>query len=153
MRTRSGLMAAFAFATGIGVASAAVITPSDVKFIDATIPESIAGQPGDPAKGREAFADRKLGNCLACHANKDLQNEQFHGDVGPDLSAVGSRYDAATLRAIVVNAKQVFGEETIMPAFYHAIEDQRVRKDLKGQPILSAEQVEDVVAYLLTLKE
>lgn len=153
MRRSSGLTAALALAAGVSAASAAVIAPGDVTFKDLTVADSLTGQPGDAAKGREVFAGRSLGNCLACHTNPDLEKELFHGDVGPSLAGVADRYDEAAIRAIVVNAKQVFGPETVMPAFYHGIDDQRVPDDLTGKPILTAEQVEDLVAYLTTLKE
>ncbi|SDQ75960.1 sulfur oxidation c-type cytochrome SoxX [Pseudovibrio sp. Tun.PSC04-5.I4] len=136
-----------------GSAFAGVIAPDDVQFVEATVSTSLTGQAGDPAKGRDWFANRKLGNCLACHANSNLSEEQFHGEIGPYLDGVASTYSEAELRAIVINSKAVFGEETIMPAFYRVSGLSRVAKKFKGKPILSAEQVEDIVAYLATLKE
>ena len=153
MKQFFGLAAILVIGLGIGTSLAAVVPPSEVAIKDAAVPGSLTGQTGDPAKGREVFAGRSLGNCLACHQNPDLEKELFHGNVGPSLAGVADRYVEATLRAIVVNAKEVFGPETVMPAFYHGIEDQRVPDDLKGKPILTAEQVEDLVAYLKTLKE
>lgn len=151
MRKGFGLALAVSLSAGVN-AAIAVTAPNDVTFEDMKVSQSLTGQAGDPEKGRQVFSDRKLGNCLACHANTDLKKELFHGEVGPDLTGVGGRYDEAQLRAIVVNAKQVFGNDTIMPAFYRVIEGQRVREDLVGKPILTAEQVEDLVAYLTTLK-
>ena len=152
MRSLVAAAGAVALVMASVAAAAAVTAPEEVKVEDMTVAASLTGQPGDPAKGRSVFSSRSLGNCLACHANADLANELFQGDVGPDLSDVGGRYEPEQLRAIVVDSKQVFGEQTVMPAFYHAITDQRVRKDLAGKPILTAEQVEDLVAYLVTLK-
>lgn len=117
------------------------------------MPVSLTGVAGDPAKGREWFANRKLGNCLACHANDDLAEEQFHGEIGPYLEGIGDTYTEAELRAIVINSKEVFGDATIMPAFYKTDGLNRVAKKFAGKTILSAEQVEDIVAYLATLKE
>ncbi|GHB23173.1 sulfur oxidation c-type cytochrome SoxX [Pseudovibrio japonicus] len=136
-----------------GSAVAGVIAPGDVQFVEATVPVSLTGAAGDPAKGREWFANRKLGNCLACHANDDLSKEQFHGEIGPYLDGVGDTYTPAELRAIIVNSKEVFGDGTIMPAFYKSEGLNRVAKKFAGKTILSAEQVEDIVAYLVTLKE
>ena len=82
-----------------------------------------------------------------------MENEPYHGDVGPSLDGVADRYSEAELRAIVVNAKAVLGEDTIMPAFYTVIEGKRVRKKFKGKTILTAEQVEGIVTYLMSLKE
>lgn len=139
----------------IGLASAAwaETAPGDVKIEDGVVAESLTGQPGDPEKGREWFAGRKLGNCLACHQNSDLSEQPFHGEVGPPLDGVGDRWSAEELRAIVVNAKQVFGEQTIMPAFYRADGYFRPLEEFEGKTILDAQQVEDVIAYLQTLKE
>lgn len=133
--------------------NAEVVSPADVKIADGSVKASLTGNAGDATKGRLLFFDRKLGNCLACHANKDLSDQPFHGEIGPALDGVASRYSPDQLRAIVINSKDVFGGETIMPAFYRVINDQRTRKEFQGKTILTAEQVEDVIAYLLTLKE
>jgi sulfur-oxidizing protein SoxX len=118
----------------------------------AAIPASLTGRPGDPKEGGKIVAGRRLGNCLSCHEIDALREEEFHGDVGPSLDGVAGRWGAATLRMIVVNAKKVFGEETVMPAFYRVDGLNRVRSEFLGKPILTAEQVEDVVAFLATLK-
>ena len=116
-----------------------------------SIPESLTGKPGDPAKGRQVAINRKLGNCLACH-KMPIPEQQFHGEVGPDLNGVGSRYKVGELRLRVVNSK-ILNEGTIMPAFYRSDGYHRVLKNFKGKTIISAQEVEDVIAYLVTLKE
>lgn len=128
------------------------VAPGDVAFDGVAVAESLTGQPGDPAEGRKVFANRKLGNCLACHANSDMSEQLFHGEVGPGLDGAGSRWTQEQLRAIVVNSKKVFTDLTIMPGFYTLDVGENVRKDLIGKTILTAQQVEDVVAYLSTLK-
>jgi sulfur-oxidizing protein SoxX len=138
---------------GMSTVSAEVVTPDKVMFKDMTVGQSLTGQAGDVAKGRKAFANRKLGNCLACHANAEMSEQPFHGEVGPVLDGVANRWEPGTLRAIVVNAKAVFGDETVMPGFYSLEVGKNVRKDLVGKTILTAQQVEDIVAYLSTLKE
>lgn len=136
-------------------AHAGTLAPDAVKIEDGTIEKSLTGVPGDAANGKAVFAGRKLGNCLACHQNNDMLNESFHGEVGPELNGVADRWEAGELRAILVNSKLVFGEETIMPAFYHLHDKTgfRVADKFLGKTILSAQDVEDIVAYLLTLKE
>ncbi|RUM95072.1 sulfur oxidation c-type cytochrome SoxX, partial [Pseudaminobacter arsenicus] len=99
------------------------------------------------------FKDRSLGNCLACHANVDMEKELFHGNVGPSMDGVADRWKPEELRAIVTNSKQVFGEETVMPGFYSLEVGKNVGEKFVGKTILTAQQVEDVVAYLATLKE
>lgn len=139
---------------GAGAAALAEpIAPDAVVITDMAVATSLTGVPGDPAKGREVFLGRSLGNCLACHANSEMAGEPFHGEVGPPLDGVASRWGEAELRAIIVNSKAVFGEETVMPAFYRSAGFARVREEFQGKTILTAEQVEDVVAYLMTLSE
>ncbi len=134
-------------------ASAEAVKPAAVKINDGELAQSLTGKKGDPAAGKKAFVGRKLGNCLACHVNKDTSDQQFHGEVGPPLDGVAERHEPAALRAIIVDSKAVFGDQTLMPAFYREAGLNRVGKKFKGKTILSAQQVEDVLAYLLTLKE
>lgn len=134
--------------------AAAVIPPKQVEFEDGiAVAESLTGEPGDPTEGRKVFANRGLGNCLACHAVSDQSEQLFHGEVGPPLDGVGDRWSEAELRGIVVNSKKVFSDQTIMPGFYTLDVGVNVREDLIGETILTAQQVEDVVAYLKTLTE
>jgi sulfur-oxidizing protein SoxX len=117
-----------------------------------TIPAPLTATAGDAAAGQQIVIDRRLGNCLSCHEIGALRAEPFHGEIGPPLDGVASRWDVAALRMILVNAKKVFGDGTAMPAFYRADGLYRVRPEFAGKPILTAQQVEDVVAYLATMK-
>ncbi|WP_127559235.1 sulfur oxidation c-type cytochrome SoxX [Nioella ostreopsis] len=129
------------------------VAQADVVFGEyGEVEASLTGVPGDAAAGREVFINRRLGNCLACHENSDMADQPFHGEVGPVLDGVGDRWSEADLRGIIVNSKNVF-PDTIMPAFYVSEGFINVREDLAGQSILTAQQVEDVVAYLMTLQE
>jgi sulfur-oxidizing protein SoxX len=145
-------LAAAALCAGITTAVAADTAPADVKFSDGMVSQSLTGAAGKVADGRKFFADRKLGNCLACHANSDMSEQLFHGDVGPSLDGVAERWSPEQLRAIVVNSKAVFGDQTVMPGFYSLDVGKDVTKDLVGKTILTADQVESIVAYLGTLK-
>ncbi|AXS40480.1 sulfur oxidation c-type cytochrome SoxX [Breoghania sp. L-A4] len=122
------------------------------EIVDGGIAVSLTGKPGDPAAGKVTLADRKLGNCLACHVVSDLSDLPFHGEVAPPLDGVADRYDEAQLRLLLVDSKKVF-EGTIMPAFYKSEGFNRPLDKFEGKSILTADQVEDVLAYLLTLKE
>lgn len=137
--------------TGLVVA-ADVTAPEDVKVENLAISASLTGAPGNAEEGKNVFSNRKLGNCLACHANSDMADQLFHGEVGPSLDGAGTRWQPEVLRTIVVNAKAVFSDETVMPGFYSLDVGEDVRKDLIGKTILTAQQVEDLVAYLSTLK-
>lgn len=128
------------------------VAPGDVVFSDGVVHASLTGTPGDAAAGRAVFANRKQGNCLACHANSDLSEESFHGEVAPLMDGVADRWSEAELRGIVSNAKMMF-DGTMMPAFYIDAGYVRPLEDFAGKSILTAQQVEDVVAYLMTLKE
>ena len=131
---------------------AETVKPMNVAFTAGAVEQSLTGMPGNAENGRKVFANRKLGNCLACHMNTDLDEQPFHGEVGPPLDGVGDRWSEAEIRGIVTNAKQMF-EDTMMPAFYIDSGYTRPLEKFEGKSILTAEQVEDVVAYLLTLKE
>ena len=139
-----------AFAT---MATAQTTAPDDVAFDDyGSVAMSLTGVAGDAANGRKLFANRKLGNCLACHQNDDLLEQSFHGEVGPSLNGVGDRWNEEELRGIIANAKNTF-DGTIMPAFYRTSGFSRNMTKFEGKSILSAQDVEDVLAYLLTLTE
>lgn len=121
------------------------------KVVDGvSIPKPLTAKRGDPVRGRAVAINRKQGNCLACHI-LPIPEQPFHGEVGPDLSQVAGVYGEGELRLRVVNPK-VVNPDTIMPAFYRTDGLNRVMKKFHGKTILSAQQVEDVVAYLLTLK-
>lgn len=133
-------------------AHAESVSPKDVKFMEGAVETSLTGQSGDPVEGRAVFANRKQGNCLACHVNADLSEQSFHGEVGPPLDGVADRWSETELRGIVVNSKLIF-EGTIMPGFYVDTGYTRPLEKFDGKSILTAQQVEDVVAYLMTLKD
>jgi len=149
---RTLMVAAIALSIS-GQAWSAETAPGDVKLVDAEIAASLTGVAGNPEEGAKTLANRRAGNCLACHAVSSLSKEQFHGDVAPPLDGAADRWSVEQLRAIVVDAKQVFSDETMMPGFYSLNVGKNVRTDLVGKTILTAQEVEDVVAYLATLKE
>ncbi|MBL6951268.1 MAG: sulfur oxidation c-type cytochrome SoxX [Alphaproteobacteria bacterium] len=115
-----------------------------------SIAKSLTGKPGDAAKGRGLAIHRKKGNCLACHA-MPIPEQSFHGNIGPDLAGVASRYSAGELRLRLVDAT-IVNKDTIMPAFYRTAGLHRVLKKFKDKTVLKAQEVEDILAYLLTLK-
>ncbi|MGI9492409.1 MAG: sulfur oxidation c-type cytochrome SoxX [Geminicoccaceae bacterium] len=147
-----GFLAAAAIFGGISNPSAAEEPVAYEIVDDEAIPTSLTGATGDPDKGRETFLNRKLGNCLGCHAVTELEAEPFHGEVGPPLDGIADVYGEGELRLRIVNPK-VVNPDTIMPGFYVADGLHRVAEKFQGKTILTAEQVEDIVAYLLTLKE
>jgi sulfur-oxidizing protein SoxX len=144
------------FVAGAALASfatAETVAPADVQFDEyGAVAASLTGVAGDAANGRKVFMNRKKGNCLACHVNDDMSEQSFHGEVGPELNGVADRWETAELRGIVVNAKKMF-DGTIMPAFYRDAGFNRTLKKFDGKAILSAQEIEDLLAYISTLKE
>lgn len=150
---KDAAIAAIALLFSAAALQAGAIPPDKVQFGDlGKVDEALSDVEPDAKKGQEIFIARKLGNCLACHANSDLAEEPFHGEVGPPLDGAGDRWSEAQLRGILVNSKNVF-PDTVMPAFYVNSGFTRVHPDFKGETILTADQVEHVIAYLKTLKE
>jgi L-cysteine S-thiosulfotransferase len=115
------------------------------------ISASLTGAAGDPARGRAIILDRRLGGCLLCHTGPFPQ-EKFQGTLAPDLSAAGSRCSEGELRLRLVDATRL-NPDTIMPSYYRVDGLTRVGERWRGKPILTAEQIEDVVAFLMTLRE
>jgi sulfur-oxidizing protein SoxX len=119
-------------------------------FAGDDIPASLTGAKGDPARGRAIVANRQLGLCLLCHAGP-FPEERFQGDLGPDLKGVGARLSVGEIRARIVDPGRA-NPDTLMPAYYKADGLNRVAIAVRGKTILTAEQIEDIVAYLVTLK-
>ncbi len=140
-----------ALAVAVGFALPVCAAPVAFEVIDKTIPKSLTMEAGDPGRGKKALLNRKQGNCLACHSSSALKDQPFHGEVGPSLDGVSGRWKEAELRMILVDSKVVF-EDTIMPSFYIADGYTRIAKKFMGKTILTAQQVEDILAYLNQLK-
>jgi L-cysteine S-thiosulfotransferase len=143
-----------------GAALANVVSPDEVTFGEyGEVEASLTGSDGDAEKGREIFSEKSLGNCVSCHALAALPDVPFQGEVGPVLDGVGGYRSAAEIRGILVNAKKTF-EGTVMPSFYKTSGFIRPGDGYTGkaptgpiEPILSAQDVEDVVAFLITLQD
>ncbi len=142
----AGMSLSFAVATSAIAAEKAMYTIKGGKSIS----ESLTGKAGDAKKGRALAIHRKKGNCLACH-EMPIPEQAFHGKVGPSLEGIASRLSEGEMRLRIVNPK-VINKDTIMPAFYKKDGLHRVLKKFKGKTILSAAQIEDIIAYLNTLK-
>ncbi|MFC1672859.1 sulfur oxidation c-type cytochrome SoxX [Pseudomonadota bacterium] len=143
------LNAAIAFAVVGSVSAGAQSADMGPTIVDGTIPASLTGKAGDAANGRKIAINRKKGNCLACHV-MPIPEQQFHGLTGTDLNGVSSRISEAELRMRLVDAK-VINEDTMMPSFFKTGQH-RVLKKFEGKTILSAQEVEDVIAYVMTIK-
>ena len=144
-----GLAVAVLLCAGLlATVAAAPVLPYQVSGDGITQP--LGGLQGDPVRGRAIVADRRTGLCLLCHTGP-FAEERSPGTLATDLSGVGSRWSEAQLRLRVVDARAI-SPDSFMPAFHRVDGLQRVGAPWQGRPVLSAQQVEDVVAFLLTLK-
>ena len=114
------------------------------------IPASLTGAPGDATRGRALVVDR-TSTCILCHSGP-FPEQRFLGDVAPSLAGTGSRWSAGELRLRLVDASRL-NAATIMPSYYRIDGLSRVGRAWQGKTILSAGQIEDMVAYLVTLRE
>ena len=115
------------------------------------IPLSLTGRVGDAARGRAIVVSRQRGLCLLCHSGP-FPEERFQGTIGPDLDGVGRRLSEGQIRLRLVDSRRV-NPDTIMPSYYRIDGLTRVAPAWQGKPVLTAEEIEDVVAFLTTLRQ
>jgi len=133
-----------------GVALALLLALPGGVLADDTLPKPLAGARGDPARGRAIVVNRQLGLCLLCHSGP-FPEERFQGDLGPDLNGVGTRLSEGQIRLRLVDPASL-NAQSIMPAYFRTEGLRRVARSFQGKTVLDAQQIEDVVAYLATLK-
>jgi sulfur-oxidizing protein SoxX len=114
------------------------------------IPKSLGGLKGDASRGEAIVLDRRGGNCLICH-RLPFENEPFQGEIGPTLEGVGARLTEGQIRLRLVDESKI-NPETLMPPYYRTANLVNVAPEYQGEPALTAQQLEDVVAYLSALK-
>lgn len=143
--------AAFAAAAALpGLASGAG-APGGYTIAGDAIPISLTGAKGDAARGRAIVVNRHVGLCLLCHSGP-FPEERFQGTIGPDLTGTAARLSEGQIRLRIVDASRV-NPATIMPAYFRTEGLTRVAPAFRGKTVLTAEQIEDVVAFLLTLRD
>jgi L-cysteine S-thiosulfotransferase len=147
---RAAALASGALLIGLlGAANAQALVAYEI--VGDAIPSSLTGQPGDAARGRAIVANRQVGLCLLCHTGP-FPEEKFQGNLAPDLAGAGSRWREGQLRLRIVDASRI-NPVTIMPPYYRVDGLDRVAAPFRGRPVLNAEQIEDVVAFLTTLRQ
>jgi sulfur-oxidizing protein SoxX len=147
------------FSAMVAALALLAIIPSQVRaqalrpyeIVGDAIPQSLTGAIGDPARGRAIVLDRQKGLCLLCHTGP-FPEQRFQGNLAPDLTGAGTRWSEGQLRLKIVDSRRL-NPATIMPPYYTMDGLVRVGRNWQDKPVLSAEQVEDVVAFLTTLTE
>lgn len=129
----------------------AQVGPRPYVVVNDAIVQPLSNTPGDAQRGRAIVANRSVGLCLLCHSGP-IAEERFQGNLAPSLAGAGARWSQAQLRLRIVDGARL-NPDTIMPPYYRTAGLQRVARPFEGKTILTAEQVEDVVAYLATLKD
>ncbi len=129
--------------------SAALAAPAYGEQAD-SIDQPLTATAGDASRGRAIVANRQAGLCLLCHTGP-IPEERFQGNLAPDLAGAGSRFTSGQLRLRIVDARRL-NPQTIMPPYRRTDGLQRVGSAWQGKPLLGAQEIEDVVAYLVTLK-
>jgi sulfur-oxidizing protein SoxX len=132
----------------VNMASAQGLRPYAV--VGDAIPASLTGAPGDATRGRALVVERST-TCILCHSGP-FPEQRFQGDVAPSLAGTGKRWSEGEIRLRLVDAARL-NAATIMPSYYRIDGLDRVGRAWQGKPILTAEQIEDIVAYLVTLRE
>lgn len=153
------LAAALVFTAGLALAQQEpaprvidVNTPPLVPYriVGNTIPQPLTSQPGDPVRGKRVVTDATNGTCMLCHP-MPLPEEPNHGNIAPSLAGIGSRITVPELRLRLVDAKRI-NPDTLMLSYYRVHDLTRVQQQYVGKTYWSAQDVEDAIAYLMTLK-
>ena len=151
MRRWRAAMSAGAFGAGILVAGGCTTVPGPAPATASdAMPMPLTALPGRPAEGRRIVADRQVGLCLLCHS-APLPEVSFQGDIATSLAGAGARWSEGQLRLRLVDPARL-NPGTLMPAYGRSDGFVRVGDAWRGKPVLQPQQIEDVVAFLSTLK-
>jgi len=142
--------AAVAQAPAVAVPRAAVPSVVELRVVGDAIPAPLTATPGDPARGRAIVASGRVGLCLLCHSGP-FPEEPFQGTLATDLAGAGARWTEGQLRLRIADSRRV-SPGTPMPAYHRVDGLTEVAPAYRGRPVLDAQQVEDVVALLKTLR-
>jgi sulfur-oxidizing protein SoxX len=133
-----------------GVPASGAQKPDEVVIVGDAIPQSLTGSPGDPARGRDIAFSRDRGNCAICHV-LPAPDERLHGDVAPNLKGVAARLSEGQMRLRLVDGRRL-NPASIMPSYYRLEGLRRVASAYAGKSVLTADEIEDLLAYLMTLR-
>ncbi|MDP3139490.1 MAG: sulfur oxidation c-type cytochrome SoxX [Burkholderiaceae bacterium] len=122
-----------------------------LRVVGDAIPLPLSDSPGDPSRGRAIVVDRQRGLCLLCHSGPFPQ-ERFQGNLAPSLAGAGTRWSTGQLRLRVADSRRL-APQSLMPSFHGVQGLVRVAPAWRDRPLLDAQQIEDVVAFLATLRE
>jgi len=145
----AAMVMAFACASYEAHAAEAALLP--FQRVGDAVPEALGGLKGDAKRGEDIVRDRRLGNCLICH-QLPLKDEPFQGEIGPALTGIGARLSEGQIRLRLID-ESLINPQTLMPPYYRAANLNNVDPEYAGRPALTAQQLEDVTAYLTSQKE
>jgi sulfur-oxidizing protein SoxX len=140
---------AFACATCESFAAEAMLVP--FQAAGDAVPQPLGGLKGDPKRGEDIVRDRRVGNCLICH-QLPLKDEPFQGEIGPALTGIGARLSEGQIRLRLID-ESLINPQTLMPPYYRTANLNNVDSEYSGRPGLTAQQLEDVTAYLASQKK
>ena len=126
------------------------VSLSAYDIVEGGIPTALTHVPGDAAKGRAIVGNRQIGMCLLCH-QAPISEDRFQGNISTNLAGAGARWTVPQLRLRIVDSRQI-NPASVMPAYYRTDGLERVAASARDKPILDAQQIEDVVAWLASLK-
>jgi L-cysteine S-thiosulfotransferase len=131
--------------------TAATAGPVPYLVVGDAIPEPLTSTPGDAQRGRAIVANRRVGQCLLCHSGP-FPDPHLQGSLAPSLAGAGARWSAGQLRLRIADGQRL-NPATTMPSYHRSQGFEQVASAWRGRPALDAQQVEDVVAFLLELKD
>lgn len=134
----------------LALASAPAGALETYKVVGDAIPAPLSDRIGDPVRGRALVLDRTQGNCLICHHVPE-PNEPFQGTIGPDLAGIATRLDVGQLRLRLIDAS-LLNPRTVMPPYFRTQGLRDVAPAFRDRPALTAQEIEDVVTYLASLR-
>ena len=134
----------------LGALASPAVSLEPYEVVGDAIPHPLGGLAGDAGRGEMLVRDRERGNCLICHQGADA-SEPFQGTIGPPLKGVGLRLDSGQIRLRLVDTSKL-NPQTVMPPYFRTENLQDVAPQYRGKPALSAQEIEDVVSYLASLK-
>ncbi len=151
MRLGYGIAALLVMLAGTAAAQQIQAAAQQIQVVQDGIPLALGGFAGDAQRGRAIVADRQKGLCLLCHTGP-FPEQRFQGNLAPSLAGAGARWNVAQLRLRIADSRRL-NPATLMPSYYRTDDLVLVGRAWIGRPVLNEQEIEDVVAFLATLRD